>query len=201
MSTSNSIEKCAELLKDNNALSKLKNPDEFKEQLKIIKERTPYILADFKNVFVLFNKDPQYPDYQRMFANIKSNVTSINSQLFSVLNDVQFNIDELNKKLFCLNGLITQEKQKNRLLKRRSGLIEEKNSAASELIYDYKNIYEEGYLRNWALVISIIIVGILIKNLYGNINGEMNSNVSNIGNNLKNMGNELYKKVGNINNK
>jgi hypothetical protein len=197
MSSTDSIGKCAELLKDD-TLSKLNNPDEFKERLKTIKEKAPYILADFKNVFVLYNKDPNYPDYQQMFANIQSNVTNINSQLFSVLNDVQFNIDELNKKLFCLNGLITQEKMKNKVLKRRSGIIEEKNNASSELIYDYKNIYEEGYLRNWALIISIIIVGFLIKNLYGNKDGDMNLNVSDIGNNVKNMGNELYNKIGNI---
>jgi hypothetical protein len=173
MSSTDSIGKCAEILKDN-TLSKLKNPDEFKQRLQTIKEKAPYILADFKNVFVLYNKDPEYPDYQRMFANIQSNVTNINSELFSTLNDVQFNIDELNKKLFCLNRFIVQEKNKNRVLKRRAGIIEDKSSASSELIYDYKKIYEEGYLRNWALVISIIIVGFLIKNLYGNKNGDMN---------------------------
>jgi hypothetical protein len=197
MQTNNSIRKCAELLKDNNSLSNLKNPNEFKQQIQTIQERAPYILADFKNIFVFYNKDPEYPDYQRMFANIQSNVNNINSQLFSVLNDVQFNIDELNKKLVCLNRMIIREKNKNRLLKRGSGILDEKNNASSELIYDYKNIYEEEYLRNWSLVISIIIVVFLIKNLYGNVNGEMNANVANLGNSVKNMGNELYKKIGN----
>lgn len=195
MSSTDSIGKCAELLKDN-TLSKFKNPDEFKQRLQTIQEKTPYILADFKNIFVLYNKDPEFPDYQQMFANIQSNVTNINSELFSTLNDIQFNIDELNNKLFCLNDLIDQEKDKNRELKIRAGMIEDSNNASSELIYDYKKIYEEGYLRNWALVISIIIVGFLVKNLYGNKNGDMN--VADIGNNVKNIGNELYNKIGNI---
>lgn len=190
------IEKCEIVLKDN-TLSKFKNPDEFQQRLKTIKEKTPYILADFKNVFVLYNKDPQYPDYQQMFANIQSNVNYINAELFSISNDVQFNIDELNKKLYCLNGIIAQEKDKNRVLKQNAGIIEDKSYASSELIYDYKKIYEEGYLRNWALVISIIIIGFLIKNLYSNKNGEANLNVTDISNNVKNIGNDLYNKIGN----
>jgi len=36
------------------------------------------------------------------------------------------------------------------------------------MIYDYKDIYEKGYLRNWGLVISIILVIILTKKMYSN---------------------------------
>jgi hypothetical protein len=184
-------------------------PDDFREKLQTIQEKTPYILEEFKNAYVLYNKNPEYPDYQQMFENTKSNIMNINSQLFTSLNDVQMNTDEINKKMFCLNDLINEEKNKNRILKNRNGIIEEKNNAASELIFDYKNIYEEGYLRNWGLIISIIILGFLIKNIYSNINGEMippavnvSNNVKNIGSNLyvntKNMGSNLYNNVKNI---
>lgn len=196
--SNDSFGKCAEYLKDNNFLSKLPPPDEFKQKLQTIKEKAPYILAEFKNAFVLYNKNPEYTDYQQMFANIKANVSNINSQLFTALNDVQFNVDESNKKILCLNRLIVKEKIKNRILKRRSGIIEEKNNAASELIYDYKKIYDEGYLRNWGLIISIIIVGFAVKNIYGNISGEINPNVANIGNSMKNMGSNLYSNAKNM---
>jgi hypothetical protein len=196
-----SFGRCEEYLKDNNILSKLINPSEFREKLQTIKEKTPHILAEFKNVFVLYNKNPEYTDYQQMFANIQANVTNINSQLFTDLNDVQFNIDELNKNIFCLNGLIVKEKNKNKKFKELSGIIEEKNNAASELIYDYKKIYEEGYLRNWGLIISIIIIGFAVKNIYGNISGNINQNVANIGNSVKNMGSNLYNNAKNTYNK
>lgn len=189
---------CEEYLKDNSLLSKLDSPDNFKQKLQSIKEKTPHILAEFKNAFVLYNKNPEYTDYQQMFANIKANVTNISSQLFTTLNSVQFNLDELNKKILCLNKLIIKEKQKNVMLRRRTGFIEEKQNAASELIYDYKNIYEEGYLRNWGLILSIIIVGFAVKNMYGNISGEMNPTAANITNNVKNMGSNLYNNAKNI---
>jgi len=186
--TTDSFEKCEEYFKDNRILSKMKNPDEFKQKLQTIKEKTPYILAEFKNAYVAYNKNPEYTDYQQMFANIQANVTNINSQLFSALNEAQFNTDELNKKMICLNTLIVQEKNKNRMLKKRTGFVEEKNNAASEQIYDYTRIYEEGYLRNWGLIISIIIVGFVVKNIYGNVSGDMNASVANVGSSVKNMG-------------
>jgi hypothetical protein len=190
--------KCSEYFKDDNLFSKMKNPEQIKKQMQTIKEKAPYILAEFKKTFVLYNKNPEYSDYQQMFSNIKANVSNINIQLFNNLNEAELNTDELNKKILCLNSLIVQEKKKNRILKRRNGIVEEKNNAASEQIYDYTKIYEEGYLRNWGLVISIIIVGLLVKNMYGNISGEMNPSVANVANNVKNIGSNFYNKAKNI---
>lgn len=201
----NTFGKCSEYFKDDALLSKMVTPDELKKKLQTIKEKAPYILAEFKNAFVLYNKNPEYPDYQQVFESTKANVTNISSQLFTALNDSQINIDELNKKIICLNTLIVKEKNKNRMLKRSNGYVEEKNDAASELIYDYKKIYEEGYLRNWGLIISIVIVGLLVKNMYGNINGSINlnsenimNNARNIMNNARNMGSNLYNNARNM---
>lgn len=193
-----SFEQCAEYFKDNRIFSKMVNPDEMKQKLQTIKEKAPYILAEFKNAYVAYNKNPEYPDYQQMFANIQANVTNINSQLFTALNEAEMNTDELNKKMICLNTLIVQERNKNRILKKRAGIIDKKNNAASEQIYDYTRIYEEGYLRNWGLIISIIIVGFAVKNIYGNVNGDMNPSVASVANNVKNMGSNIYNNAKNM---
>jgi hypothetical protein len=83
-------------------------------------------------------------------------------------NDVQASTDELNKKLFSLNVLIQEEKERNHELKASLGIVEHKNNAATELIYDYKNMYSEEYLRNWALFISILIIGTSISKISKN---------------------------------
>lgn len=192
---------CKELLNDRSFIQQMSDPNKFISQFTAIKEKITPILADYKTIYVLYNKNPDYTDYQQMFANIQNNVDNINSQLFTTLNDVQYDIDELNKKLVCLNYFITDEKEKNKKIKKHLGIVEEKKHASSELIYDYKNIYDEGYLRNWGLIISIIIVGIAVKNMYGNINGDMTSNVKNMGNNMYNMGNNMYNNAKDIGNR
>jgi hypothetical protein len=110
--------------------------------------------------------NPEYPEYQQMFQNIKGNLTNLNSELFMLSNNVQSNTDGINKKLFELDVLIREEKRQNAILKKKLGIVEHKSSAASELISDYVNIYDIDYLRNWGLFFGIIIAATAISRVY-----------------------------------
>lgn len=152
-------------INDEDINDNFKTPMIFMEQLQTLNQQLPAILDDFKKYYVFFNKNPEYPEYQNAFNTIKGNMTNLSSGLFMLSNDVQSSTDELNKKLFALNILIQKEKERNRELKLRLGIVEHKNNAATELISDYKNMYSEEYLRNWALFISIIIIGASISKI------------------------------------
>jgi hypothetical protein len=156
------------IIDDEDITENFKTPGIFKEKLQTLNQQLPAILADFKKYYVFFNKNPEYPEYQTSFENIKSNMTKLSSDLFMLSNDVQSSTNELNKKLFALNVLIKEEKKRNHELKVSLGIVEHKNNAATELIYDYKNIYSEEYLRNWALFISILIIGTSISKINKN---------------------------------
>jgi hypothetical protein len=156
------------IIDDEDITNNFKTPGIFKEKLQTLNKQLPAILADFKKYYVFFNKNPEYPEYQTSFENIKGNMTKLSSDLFMLSNDVQASTDELNKKLFSLNVLIQEEKERNHELKASLGIVEHKNNAATELIYDYKNMYSEEYLRNWALFISILIIGTAISKINKN---------------------------------
>ena len=156
------------IIDDEDITENFKTPGIFKEKLQTLNQQLPAILADFKKYYVFYNKNPEYPEYQTSFENIKGNMTKLSSDLFMLSNDVQSSTDELNKKLFALNVLIQKEKERNHELKASLGIVEHKNNAATELIYDYKNIYSEEYLRNWALFISILLIGTSISKISKN---------------------------------
>lgn len=156
------------IIDDEDITENFKTPGIFKEKLQTLNQQLPAILADFKKYYVFYNKNPEYPEYQTSFENIKGNMTKLSSDLFMLSNDVQSSTDELNKKLFALNVLIQKEKERNHELKASLGIVEHKNNAATELIYDYKNIYSEEYLRNWALFISILLIGTSISKITKN---------------------------------
>jgi hypothetical protein len=98
-----------------------------------------------------------------MFENIKGNLNTINSNLFILSNEVDVNTDKVTQKLFGLNVLIQKEKKVSRELKRKLGIIEQQIDSTDEMIYDYSQMYEKGYLRNWALFLSIIVSGLTIS--------------------------------------
>ena len=144
------------------------NPVMFNETLQTLNQQLPAILGDFKKYYVFFNKTPENQEYQNSFEIIKANLNKINSDLFILSNDVQSSTNELNQELLDLNDLIKQEKDINEELKLKLGIVEHKNNAATELLHDYKYIYSEEYLRNWALFVGILIVGVSISKINKN---------------------------------
>ena len=153
------------MLNNENIHDNFKNPEVLKGKLRTLNEKLPPILDDFKKYYVFFNKNPEYPEYQNIFENNKSNLTGVNSELFLLSNNVDSSTDKINKQLFELNVLIKREKEKNHKLKKKLGIIEHKNNASTELISDYKKIYESVYLRNWSLFLSILIIGFSISKI------------------------------------
>jgi uncharacterized protein YecE (DUF72 family) len=147
------------------SIDNFKTPVIFKEKLKTLNQQLPAILDDFKKYYVFFNKNPEYPEYQNLFENIKANMTKLGSELFMLSNDVQSSTNEINVKLFSLDKLIHNEKERNRKLKKSLGIAENENNAATELITDYKYMYSEEYLRNWALFLSIVVIGVFISKI------------------------------------
>jgi peptidoglycan hydrolase CwlO-like protein len=155
-----------ELHDTKNITDNLPDSSKFRQKIATMNSQLPSILDDFKKYYVFFNKTPDYPEYQQMFQNIQSNLNSMNSDLFMLSNDVQSNTDKMNKTLFKLDILIKEERKRNRQLKSKLGIVEHKIGASSELISDYTEMYDSGYLRNWALFLSILVVGGIISKVY-----------------------------------
>jgi len=139
---------------------------QFTEKLQTLQSQLPSILEDFKKYYVFYNKNPEYPEYQQLFQNIKGNLNSVNAELFTLSNDVQSNTDKLNDNFSNIDTLIKTAKEKNTRLKKALGIVEHKNNTASEMITDYKKMYDNGYLRNWALFFSILVLGAGIAKVY-----------------------------------
>lgn len=142
------------------------NPKKMIEVLQTLQEQMPNILDDFKKYFILYNKDPNYPEYQSMFENVKQQLNKLSSTLFMTSNEVDLNTDKINKKFFELNVLIKKEKKVNQILKRKLGIIEQKGNSSDEMIDNFNEIYDMGYLRNWGLLLSILITWICISKVF-----------------------------------
>jgi hypothetical protein len=160
-------------------MNEFPSASQFTQQLETLQSQLPSILNDYQKYYRFYNKNPENQEYQQMFQNIKGNLSNINSKLFILSNDVQSNINKLNSKLFALDVLIKREKKKNNDLKKQLGIT---NVEVSDILIDeYKEIYQSGYLRNWALFLSILIVMGTIAKIY---QSKIASTISNVTNNL-----------------
>jgi len=156
-------------------MNEFPSASQFTQQLETLQSQLPSILSDYQKYYRFYNKNPENQEYQQMFQNIKSNLNNINAQLFTLSNDVQSNTNKLNSKLFALDVLIKREKKKNNDLKKQLGIT---NVKVSDILIDeYKEIYQSGYLRNWALFLSILIILGTIAKIY---KSKIASSVSNV---------------------
>jgi len=138
----------------------------FTKQIDTLQSQLPSILEDFKKYYVFYNTNPADAEYQQMFQNIKSNLTTLQANLFKLSNDVESCINNINTSYSKIDDSIQLEKETNAKLKLELGIVEKNNNASTELIYDYKNMYEYGYLRNWSMIFSILIVGVAISKFF-----------------------------------
>jgi len=145
----------------------LMNIDNFEQtetyymKLKETKDSIGFLLDEYKKLYVIKNANPENQEYEQQFSNIDNAVKRINTTLFSMSTDIKDNIHKLTEYIIALDNEIKTRRETKRELKRKLGLIGHKTNAASEMIDDYKNIYNERYLRNWAMGINIIL-GVLV---------------------------------------
>jgi hypothetical protein len=147
-------------------MAQFTKPEVFTERVQTMQQQLPSILDDFNKYFVLYNKTPNYPEYENMFNNIKRNLNNLGASLFIVSNNVDADIDNINKTFKELDVLIVKERRKNRELKRKLGIIESEVISSKEMIDDYNEMYDDDYLRNWGLFLSTVVVGVSISKLF-----------------------------------
>jgi len=143
---------------------------EYTTNLETLKSKLPPILAEFKKYYILNEQNKTDANVSQIFENITGNLTQLNSDLFTLSNNVEKGVNEINQELMELDTLIIKEKENNRVLKQKLGIVENKSNASTELISDYKEMYDYVYLKNWGLFFSILIAGIAISKVFTNNN-------------------------------
>jgi len=133
------------------------NTEQYIQQINSINEKSVSILNEFKKLYVIHKMHPENEEYQYQYENIVSNINKISSTLFTTSNDIQLNIDDLNKQLIELNVSIKKEKKINKNLKSQLGMVEHKSNSTNEMINNYKEIYEKYYLNNWSILLSTFL--------------------------------------------
>lgn len=135
----------------------IKKSETYLKKLNELNSSINLLLEEFEQVYVMYKMYPTNEEVQERYQQMISSVEKIHSDLFSISNNVQLDINNLNKKLVELNELIKKEKENNTQLKKQLGIVESTNEASYIMINNYKEIYNIEYLRNWSLFLSLLL--------------------------------------------
>jgi hypothetical protein len=150
----------------NPKLSYLKDETKYLSEIETIQDKLPSVLDDFKKYYVFYNKNPTYTEYQTILENLKSDLNSMNSELFKISNNVEQNIKSISKNFNELNKLIQKEKATNHRLMSMYKGVKQSFSGSKLMIDEYKQIYNEKFMNNCFILIGIIVNGIVLAKIF-----------------------------------
>ena len=155
-------------LENKNINLNYKKPQKYINTVEQFNRNMEFLLDEFVKIYVIARMNPNDEEVQQRYENITSNISKLQGNLFSMSNDIQMNINNINKQNLQLNVLIREERNKNNNLRKQLGMVESQNISASEMNINYGEIYDRNYLRNWGLFISTIICIFSIRSMYYN---------------------------------
>lgn len=153
----------------------INNPaDDYLNTIKTLEQKLPSILDDFKKYYVFFNKNPTYDEYRRIFENLKSNLSEIESDLFNLSNKLDINIINTSKELLKYNKLIEEERKRSIKLNSKVSQYDNTYNGSKQLITNYKEMYNLNYLRNIFIFLGIILSIFLLLKVFSKKNNITN---------------------------
>ena len=73
---------------DEDFIDNLPPAAQFTESLETLQQQLPSILADFQKDFILYNTTPGSQEYEQNYQTSKTHLNNINSQLFTLSNNM-----------------------------------------------------------------------------------------------------------------
>ena len=145
---------------------KINNVNFKKYETKITNLKTQFfsLLDDFQKYYIFYNKNPENDEYQKMYSDIKGNVQSSISELFSITNEIELNTEHINSNIQTVKTSLDSEKETNTNLKKRIGYMDGITQGSVILNETTKELNTEQYV--FIIVLVIGIIGTLITLYY-----------------------------------
>ena len=140
----------------------------FNEKITNINSQFFSALDDFKKYYVYFNKNPEVNEFQNYYANSKGQLQTMNRNMFLMTNNIEKNIEILNKKVLLLSIKLNNEKKLNKNMTDLINNLENTQNGSEILIDDSKTKYNIQYYKNIEIFIGILIIGGLMSKIFKN---------------------------------
>jgi hypothetical protein len=146
-------------------------------KLETITQKFDSSLDDLSESYLNYKMYPEYNEYGRMYSNTSGIIDSLQADVFVSTNDVQKNIDNLNKLISDLNKKIAAEKIKQTKLKAELVNINSQANGSGLLTIQSKTLYFDNYVYNITLIVGILILFYSLFKVYSKKSQQMPTTV------------------------
>lgn len=150
----------------NSLIQNMPNPSSIISDLNTLQEQYGPVLDDFKKYYVLHNQYPDLNEYTQMFSSIKGNLQSLNSNIFTLTNNIESSTQQQNQVMQQVNDDINKEKQIQTMLQEKLNLVKNEINGSREMTKNYTAMYNLQFFSNITMFLGIIILGVVIYKVY-----------------------------------
>ena len=131
-------------------------------KLKIIIEKLPGLLEDYKKYFIFFHKNPEIAEYQQIYVQYKSQIQNTNKELTTLGENIEQTILQINRTISKENIVLADKKQKFKEIIMGFDHYQGALQGADQMIDDFKTLYNNQYYKNVQIIYGIGIIGFVI---------------------------------------
>ena len=144
-------------------INSLTHPKVLKDKLEDALKKLHPLLDDFKHNFVSHFLNPSYDEHQNLYTHSENQIHAFTSELLEHKNKTHHNTDEINKYFLLYNKKIEHLKRENNKLRAKYNRFNQTALTSNERMDEYQTIYQEQYMSNCSMFISLIIGGVIMS--------------------------------------
>ena len=139
----------------------IKTPKYYREKLNEQNINFFIVLDELIKMYPSYKSNPEYPEYQNMFAVDMGNFQKSKQELFLLKNSIENDSNTLNKNVIKMNKMIDLLENQNKNLREKYNISSDDIHSSEGLIDQKQELYNEKILNLIFLIVGVISVGVM----------------------------------------
>lgn len=139
----------------------IKPPKYYREKLNEQNINFFIVLDELIKMYPSYKSNPDYPEYQNMFAVDMGNFQKSKQELFLLKNSIENDSNTLNKNVIKMNKMIDLLENQNKNLREKYNISSDDINSSEGLIDQKQELYNEKILNLIFLIVGVISVGVM----------------------------------------
>ena len=139
----------------------VKTPKYYREKLNEQNINFFIVLDELIKMYPSYKSNPEYPEYQNMFAVDMGNFQKSKQELFLLKNSIENDSNTLNKNVIKMNKMIDLLENQNKNLREKYNISSDDIHSSEGLIDQKQELYNEKILNLIFLIVGVISVGVM----------------------------------------
>ena len=139
----------------------IKTPKYYREKINEQNINFFIVLDELIKMYPSYKSNPDYPEYQNMFAVDMGNFQKSKQELFLLKNSIENDSNTLNKNVIKMNKMIDLLENQNKNLREKYNISSDDIHSSEGLIDQKQELYNEKILNLIFLIVGVISVGVM----------------------------------------